>query len=302
MKFSIATLLCAIAASPTADAFGVPHPRGPCTLSSKTAVCTTTTQLSASNPYEFDVVGSDENKAKSQKKTNTKKSALEPLAPPSAPERAAPDAVKGKKEKQIKNTSKTPKPVSEPTLVDNGPVLKKKIEKKGKPKKSDPGSTPSAPESVQIEETTKSKGKKQKKKIKDEPAQAVPDTATDPKIKKVKAKKDVSSKPASVGVSKPDIKLPIPTIDISDPSELLKIVPGGPVGAAAVAASPIVALVAGRAALSKTLEARTKNQIIEEQRIAFEATEARRVAKKGWKVEDVDLSGLIKAGVSTSIS
>ena len=51
--------------------------------------------------YEFDVVGSDENKAKSQKKTNTKKSALEPLAPPSAPELAAPDAVKGKKEKQI---------------------------------------------------------------------------------------------------------------------------------------------------------------------------------------------------------
>ena len=296
MKFSIATLLCAIAASPTADAFGVPRP---CTLSSNTAVCTTTTQLSASNPYEFDVVGSDENKAKSQKKTNTKKSALEPLAPPSAPERAAPDAVKGKKEKQIKNTSKTPKPVSELTS-DNGPVLKKKIEKKGK--KSDAGSTPSAHESVQIEETTKSKGKKQKNKIKDEPAQAVPDTATDPKIKKVKAKKDVSSKPASVGVSKPDIKLPIPTIDISDPSELLKIVPGGPVGAAAVAASPIVALVAGRAALSKTLEARTKNQIIEEQRIAFEATEARRVAKKGWKVEDVDLSGLIKAGVSTSIS
>ena len=87
--------------------------------------------------------------------------------------------------------------------------------------------------------------------------------------------------------------MPKRTIDISNPSELLKIVPGAP-------ASPIVALVAGRAALSKTLEARRKNQIIEEQRIAFEATEARRVAKKGWIVEDVDLPWLIKAGVSTT--
>ena len=294
MKFSIATLLCAIAASPTADAFGVPRPY---TFSSKTVWTTTT--LSASNPYEFDAADSDENKAKSQKKKYTKKSTLEPLAPPSAPELAAPDTVKGKKEKQIKNTSKTPMPVSEPTL-DNGPVLKPKMEKKGRPKKTDVGtSIPSAPESVQLEETPKSKGKKQKKKIKDEPAQAVPDMATDPKFKKekkVKAKKDVAGKPASVGV------LPKPAIDISNPSELLKTVPGGPVGVAAIAASPIIVLVTGRAALSKTLEARRKNQIIEEQRIAFEATEARRVAKKGWKVEDVDLSGLLKAGVSTSIS
>ena len=61
--------------------------------------------------------------------------------------------------------------------------LKRKWKRKANPK-TDAGSTPSAPESVQIDETTKSKGKNQKKKIKDELAEAVPDTVTDPKIKK----------------------------------------------------------------------------------------------------------------------